>query len=120
MPTIKNENRTLSIQLTPEELEKAGKDLAESCIKIEEAENQESIRRKTVKEAIEGMENERHKFVNLVKTGIRSGIVLVKIEMDKETITEVRTDTGEILMSRPATKEEMQERLWSQIDESAK
>jgi hypothetical protein len=120
MSLLKTEKQSLMTKLTHDECREKGKELAELCQKIRKAEDDEAARRKAIKENIDGLRSDQVSLATVVKEGQEYRLVDVRIELDGETVRQARIDTGEIVFTRPATKEELQQRLHFQVEEAAK
>ncbi len=116
MSTLKIEERRLITTLTPEEQRVKGKELAELSLKIRQAEDDESARKKAIKENIDGLKAGVSSLSTVVKECQEWRDVKVSSELEGETVREVRMDTGAIVLTRPATKQELQQKFEMQID----
>ena len=113
---LKIEQRNLTCKLTEKEIADKGQELAGLCQKIGASEDAEATRRKQVKEVIEGLEGNRGSLASIVKSGEEIRLVQVRLDIEGSQVAETRLDTLEIMITRPATKDEMQRRLSWEIE----
>ena len=115
---LRIESKYLVCKLTSEERIEKGKELAKLCQDINDKEALEAERRKEAKNTIEYMEAQRDSLLAVVQTGEEKRNIEVRLDLDGNKVNEIRLDTGEIVITRPATKEEMQQKLSLEVEET--
>jgi hypothetical protein len=109
MPVLSKEHETLPCDLTSEELEQKGQDLATICEEISQVEAEKSDTAKQFKERLERLEAKKSVLARQVKTRSEEREVEVHalLLVDDRTVRTVRTDTGETVRQRPASEREL-------------
>ncbi len=109
---IETVTRHLPCKLNDDELRVFGDDLAQSALDIEaEEENQKTVKEQ-LKSRLSGLKTKFNKLVRIVSRREEYRDIEVIIELLAGGIVrETRTDTDEILMTRPAKPEEKQFRF---------
>lgn len=115
---LKQEERWLICKLTPDEIRRKGQELAVQCEKIVKAEEEETNRKKSAKDRIDALKNNRDNLASVVHAEEERRDIMVYTEIDGSEVTETRMDTGEIIQKRPATKDELQQRLSFEVTEA--
>ena len=117
---LRQEICSLVCKLTESEIAKKGQELAKLCDDISQAEDDEATRSKSAKSAIKGLEANRNVLAGIVEAGEEYRPIQVSYDIEGSEVTESRMDTGELIQKRPATKQEMQQRLSFEVNEVAK
>jgi hypothetical protein len=102
--------RLLPVKLTDDELRARGQDLAAVCDDIgAETDRADSVKQE-LKARMTGLEARRSQLAALIRRGdeLRDVEVLTLAHFASGTATVVRTDTGDVLLSRPLTDTERQ------------
>ncbi len=113
-PKIQNKIRSITkdlpCELTSEELMDRSKDLAEAVKAVANAENQKKLAVSSHTSEIKRAEAKRDVLSNVVSTGQEYKEVLVERVWDykNKKIIETRTDTGEVILTRDMSDDEMQ------------
>lgn len=107
------ENRRLLCVLTPSELQAAGAKLAESCEDIANEEKAQADIKAQLKAKLTSKEAQRDVLAMVVRRKADYKEIPVEVFFDYTAaiVEEVRTDTGEVLLSRGMTDTERQMKL---------
>ena len=102
------ETRFLSVPLTPEEIRQRGEQLANLVKECAELEVQQKAERERMKEALGAVEGRITSLARIVNERVeeRSVQVEMRCNLALGLVEEVRIDTGEVVSSRAATKED--------------
>lgn len=120
-PILTRAIRLLPVKLTDDEVRKKGLELAGVCDDI----GTETARADSVKQELKarmgGLESKRAQLATLLRRGdeLREVEVLTRAHYASGTASEVRTDTGEVLLARPLTEKERQPSLLAGLEETA-
>jgi cellobiose-specific phosphotransferase system component IIA len=105
---FKTITRTVPVPLTPEELQAAGETMAEAFNAVmAEKENQKQVKSE-LKAVMDKLNEEHYKAWRTVNMKAKEVDIKVDFIIDEGMVTEVRQDTGEILLKRKAEPDEMQ------------
>lgn len=110
---IEMSTKILPTQLTNEEVQKRGEELAGLFEKIEELKGAKADDMKAWKDRIETAQMNAHQLATIITTGFEDRPVTCCTTFDYQrlSVTTSRTDTGEILDTRPMTEDERQREL---------
>lgn len=102
------ETRFLSVPLTPAEIQQRGEQLANLVKERNELDTTQSAEKKRMKEAMEGLDGQIASTAAIVNSRVetRSVQVEMRCNLTLGMVEEVRIDTGEVVTSRAATKED--------------
>lgn len=108
---LQTEIRHLTTPLTDEETKQFSHDLAKTFQDMKTEELRQSGIKSDLKHQIEAFEEKINSLANTVAN--RSMLKPVEVEtiLDGVKVKEVRTDTGELIITRPATEKELQTKL---------
>lgn len=111
--------RRLLCTLTPSELQAAGAKLAEACEDIQNETAAQVDIKAQLKSKIAGLESRRNELASIVRRKADYKEVPVNIFHDytRAIVDEIRTDTGEVLVSRPMSDSERQAKLFTEPDD---
>jgi len=109
MPTIKwTESRFLRVPLTPDEQRERGQQLARAFAELADAQARHKTARDHQKDEENQIEGRIAKLASIVREGFEERAVPVEMRIDVGLgmVEEVRTDTGEIVKTREATRDD--------------
>lgn len=111
--------RRLLCTLTPTELQVQGAKLAEACEDIQNETQAQTDIKAQLKSKLTSLESHRDSIASVVRRKADYKDVPVNIFHDytRAIVDEVRTDTGEVLVSRAMTDYERQSKLFNDTDE---
>lgn len=117
---LKKDHRQLPVKLTPEELEEAGQQLAQTCVEIERLEEKKKEATSFWKNEIHQKITRRQHLTDMVKDKTEYRDVPVQEMLDGETgmVRTVRMDTAEVIHERRAMQGELQTNLVDQADKA--
>lgn len=103
----------LEVKLTEEEIKKEAKELADAINKQREAEDRLDSIKAQIKGEVTELEGKIKKCATLVNQGKEHRPVPVEtiFDYEKDSRTDTRLDTGEVISSRALTKDEKQMEL---------
>lgn len=110
------EARRLLCTLTPQELQRAGARLADTCEDYTNEEASQKDIKSQLKAKLEGLQARRNELATVVRRKADYKDVPVEIWYDYQRVIveELRTDTGEMLLTRTMTDAERQMRMFTE------
>lgn len=114
------ESRRLLCTLTPAELQATGAKLAEACEDITNETAAQTDIKAQLKSKLAGLEARRNELASIVRRKADYKDVAVNVFHDytRAIVDEIRTDTGEVLVSRAMTDAERQAKLFTEDPDS--
>lgn len=102
------ETRFLQVPLTSDEIRERGEQLANLIKERDELEVEQKATRDRMKSAMDSVEGRIHRIARVVNERVEERSVQVELRCNLALglVEEVRIDTGEIVTSRAATKED--------------
>lgn len=105
---IRTETRRLPVVLSDEELEGLSQELAQAIQDRKVEEERQKSAKSVMKGTMEGFEAKMQRLsTNIVRKEIERDVE-VDLMLDLFHVTEVRRDTGEVVLTRPAMPQELQ------------
>jgi len=110
MRTIRKDFRKLPVPLTPSEIQVAGVELGKAFDAVLVEKEAQKATKSMLKDRLDNLNEALYKAARKVNRHEEDRPVTVNIILDEETseITEVRADSGEVVVRRSATPEELQ------------
>lgn len=115
------EARELRCPLSDSELQERGEQMAEKLAEIDKLEASFELVRKQHNAQVKEIEGDLHAVAIEVreKSEFRQVECVTRIDLEAKVVEVIREDTGEIIKSRAATKDELQGKLFPLAPESA-
>ena len=112
-PKVERYRRSLRVELKPEEIAESADRAAQMIADRDSKDEEQKAQAKHAKAIIEGLEGEIRRLSNEVRTKATYRDVECDriFDLRTKTLTEKRTDTGEVLFERPLTETECQREL---------
>ena len=109
---VSEDKRLLPCKLSDMELIERGQELADQVNAIQQEEAEQTNQKKAMRDKLTGMTNELERIAKIVDAREETRPVVVVGELvataEGQMVRETRTDTGEVLLLRQATGQELQ------------
>lgn len=103
MKVLRRETRMLAIQLDADQVRERGNELAHTIQEIEMEDTRQTALKSQMKATMTGLEARQTKLASVVVNRVEYQDVEVEVQFSESggVVQEVRTDTGEIIRTRP-------------------